>query len=113
MLGMDRRTGRFISGTEQLASRLLQVFTTQNSSRTRRRLFGSNVPDALARLTNQALVLQVKAEMFDAMLNPANGVLDFKPTRIQFEVVNDGLHAHIDGRWRGSDITVRVPLYDQ
>lgn len=78
MLGMDRRTGRFISGTEQLASRLLQVFTTQNSSRTRRRLFGSNVPDALARLTNQALVLQVKAEMFDAMLNPAQWCARFQ-----------------------------------
>lgn len=110
MLGMDRRTGRFISGTEQLASRLLQVFTTPRAARARRRLFGGDVPDALARLTNQALVLQVKAAMFDAMLDPANGVLDFKATRIQFELVSDGLHAHIDGSWQGADITVRVPL---
>ncbi len=110
MLGMDRRTGRFISGTEQLASRLLQVFTTPRAARARRRLFGSDVPDSLARLTNQALVLQVKAAMFDALLEPANGVLDFKATRIQFEIVGDGLHAHIDGSWQGADITVRVPL---
>lgn len=113
MLGMDRRTGRFISGTEQLASRLLQVFTTQLSSRARRRQFGSLAPDALAKLTNQATVLELKAAMFDAMLEPANGVLDFKATRIQFEIVSDGLRAHIDGSWKGADITVRVPIYDQ
>ena len=113
MLGMDRRTGRFIGGTEQLASRLLQVFTTQLSSRARRRQFGSLAPDALAQLTNQATILQLKAEMFDAMLVPANGVLDFTATRIQFEVVNDGLHAHIDGDWQGADTTVRVLIYDQ
>lgn len=113
MLGMDRRTGRFISGTEQLASRLLQVFTTQLASRPRRRQFGSNAPDALANLTNQSTILQLKAEMFDAMLNPACGVLDFKATKIQFEVADGGLHAHIDGEWKGADITVKVPIYDQ
>ena len=113
MIGMDRLTGRAISGTEQLASRLLQVFTTQLSSRARRRQFGSGAPDALAQLTNQPTVLALKAEMFDAMLAPANGVLDFTASRIQFEVVNDGLHAHIDGSWQGADITVRVPIYDQ
>jgi len=67
----------------------------------------------LAQLTNQATILQLKAEMFDAMLAPANGVLDFAAKRIQFEVVGDGLHAHIDGKWQGADITVRVPIYDQ
>lgn len=113
MLGMDRRTGRTISGTEQLASRLLQVFTTQLASRPRRRQFGSTAPDALAQLTNQATVLQLKAAMFDAMLLPDNGVMDFTAKRIQFEVIGESLHAHIDGSWRGADITVRVPIYDQ
>ncbi|AGH74033.1 hypothetical protein ACOGYQ_000169 [Edwardsiella piscicida] len=113
MLGMDRRTGRFICGTEQLASRLQQVFTTQLTARPRRRQFGSNAPDALAQLTNQATVLRLKAEMFDAMLSPDNGVLDFSARRIQFELKEAGLHAYIDGHWRGGDITVRVPIYDQ
>jgi uncharacterized protein len=112
MLGMDRTTGRTIGGTEQLASRLLQVFTTQANARHRRRQFGSKAPDALAHLTNQGTILQLKAEMFDAMLNPDNGVLDFSATKIQFEVVDDGLHAHIDGAWQGAEITVRVPIHD-
>lgn len=112
MIGIDRRTGRTISGVDQLASRLLQVFSTQLASRYRRRQFGSNCPKLLAELTNQGMLLQLKGAMFDAMLNPSNGVLDFNATQIQFQVDGGEVHAHINGKWKGSDITVRVPFND-
>lgn len=112
MIGMDRRTGRTISGVAQLASRLQQVFTTQLGARNRRRRFGSNVPAKLGHNVNPVLLLTAKAEMFDALADPANGCTDFRARNIQLQATDTGFVAELSGRYTGADITVRVPLND-
>lgn len=111
MIGMDRRTGRTISGMTQLASRMQQVLTTVQGSRVRRRQFGGDVPDALAQLVNPGMILTTKAAMFDALANNAS-VADFSATKIQFQATETGLIAFVSGSWNGSDVTVPVPLHD-
>lgn len=112
MIGMDRRTGRTISGTQQLASRLQQVFTTQRASRNRRRAFGCQLPSLLSHNVNLSLLLTAKAEMFDALADPNNGCSDFSAHNIQLQATEAGFIAELQGRYRGADITVRVPLND-
>ena len=112
MIGIDRATGRTITGVDQLASRLQQVFTTPKGARNRRRDFGSDVPTLLAHLLNPALVGVAKSYMFDAMLDPANGVTDFAAKKIGIQPTDSGCIVLLDGRWHGQDITVRVPLYE-
>ena len=112
MIGMDRRTGRTISGTQQLASRLQQVFTTQRAARNRRRAFGCQLPSMLGHNVNHGLLLSAKAEMFDALIDPKNGCSDFNANNIQLQATEAGFIAELKGRYRGEDITVRVPLND-
>lgn len=112
MIGMDRRTGRTISGIDQLASRMLQVFTTQAGSRIRRREFGGTVPDALGNLINHENILISKAAMFDALASAKNGMDDFDAKEIQIQPADGGLIVYVSGQWQGTDITVPVPLYD-
>lgn len=112
MIGMDRRTGRTISGTQQLASRLQQVFTTQLAARNRRRTFGCQLPAMLGHNVNPGLLLSAKAEMFDALADSSNGCRDFRARNIQLQATETGFIAELQGRYRGEDITVRVPLND-
>ncbi|MGE9755584.1 hypothetical protein ACQP3R_22570 [Bacillus inaquosorum] len=111
MIGMDRRTGRTISGLAQLASRMQQVLTTVQGSRVRRRGFGGDVPAALAQLVNPGMMLTTKAAMFDALANNAS-VADFTATKIQFQATEAGLIVFVSGSWNGSDVTVPVPIHD-
>lgn len=111
MIGMDRRTGRTISGLTQLASRMQQVMTTVVGSRVRRRQFGGDVPAALAQIVSPGMILTTKAAMFDALAtNPS--VADFTAKNIQFQATETGLIAYVSGSWNGSDVNVPVPLHD-
>lgn len=56
--GIDRRTGRIVSGWQHVEQSLEVIFATQFGERVMRRWFGSSVPELLGRtnLTNSAVL---------------------------------------------------------
>ncbi len=108
MFGMDARTGRTLRGFEQLASRLQQLFTTRQGSRYRRRAFGCHVPDYLGRNVSPDVALLIKADMFDAMADPANGITDFSPKQIELKPADAGFFVSIFGHYEGEYVEVKV-----
>ncbi|MBB4042013.1 hypothetical protein GGR34_003698 [Microvirga flocculans] len=58
MAGMNRRTGRWLSGWDHLLQSLEVLFSTMVGTRVMRRSFGSVVPALLGRPINQSTVLR-------------------------------------------------------
>lgn len=110
MLGMDAKTGRTIRGVEQLASRLQQLFTTLLGSRYRRRAVGCNVPKYLGVNADLDMALMMKADMFDAMAEPSNGITDFRPKHIDIQPASAGFFVFVSGHYDGEYVEVKVDV---
>ena len=110
MIGIDRKTGRTVTGFEQLVSRVTQVLTTPLTGRTKRAGFGSEVRKYLsANMTNAAL-LQVQSAALSAFYNPENGLSDFVPSRCLATRQATGLNLSIEGKWNGQPASLEVPI---
>uniref|UniRef100_A0A6M3J584 Putative baseplate protein n=1 Tax=viral metagenome TaxID=1070528 RepID=A0A6M3J584_9ZZZZ len=110
MIGMDRRTGRTLSGWEQFVSRAAQVMTTQLGSRERRRLFGSRVPELLGKITNDDLLLLAQAYAIAAFYEPINGLTDYKVTRCVASRHEAGVLLRFAGIWQNTPRNFEVSV---
>ena len=99
MIGIDRKTGKMITGFEQFVSRLTQVMTTRIGSREKRRKFGSRLPDLLSRSTSDHLLALAQTYAMEAFYNAENGIQDFTPTRIVATRRQDGITLQFAGTW--------------
>lgn len=110
MIGIDRKTGRQISGFDQLVSRITQVMTTPVGGRAKRPKFGSRVRDTLAANMSDSMLVRTQAAAIEAFYNPANGLQDFAPTSCVAVRHASGLHLYFEGRWQGRPVKFGVPL---
>ena len=63
MAGIDKRTGKPVSGWPDVAQKLRVIFSTGLGARVLRRKFGSNVPILLGRPITPALLLRFKTSI--------------------------------------------------
>lgn len=110
MIGIDRRTGRRLSGFDQFVSRVVQVMTTPIGAREHRRAFGSRVPEVMGRLQSDELLMLAQAYAMDAFYNEANGLTDFKPSRVRCQRGELGLRMSFEGTWQGQSRSFEVSL---
>ncbi|KFC09031.1 phage baseplate assembly protein [Trabulsiella guamensis ATCC 49490] len=110
MIGMDRRTGRAVSDTEQLISRLGQVMTTPKGARNRLRDFGSDVLKYYSANITPTTALLMKSAASDALTEPVNGLLDFECSKINIHPREAGCVMEFVGVFNGKTETVSVPL---
>ena len=109
MIGVERRTGRTITGSEQLVSRLTQVLTTPVGARAHRPAYGSNTRATHNANVSDSVLLELQAAAIDACYNPDNGVQDFTPTRCVAQRRDDGISLYFEGLWQGRPIEIEVP----
>lgn len=109
-MGMDRYTGRAVSGVEQIRQRLTDVIMTPIGSRLMRRDYGSRVPELLDDPANAATALRVSAATTESILRH---VPELHPTRIQLlptDAAAGDWSLYIEGQVRGENIDLEIPI---
>lgn len=106
MLGIDRRTGKTITGFEQFVSRMTQVLTTRIGSREKRRGFGAKLPSLLSKATTDQLLTLAQTYAIEACHNPA--VADFAPSQVVASRTTDGIKLQFYGTWNGDSVSFGI-----
>lgn len=101
MIGIDRKTGRTLTGWEQFLSRVTQVMTTQIGARNKYRSFGCQLPSTLSRNTSNATLALIQTYAMGAFMNEANGLQDFTPERVVAKRTAIGTLVTFYGTWKG------------
>ncbi|WP_163836971.1 phage baseplate protein [Spartinivicinus ruber] len=110
MIGIDRVTGKTITGETQLISRIQQVITTPIGGRLKRRAFGSRVPELMGQLQTPQNAMLAQMYILEALKNPANDVQDFTPKRCQVMAGEQGFIAVLTGQWEEKNTTLEVVI---
>lgn len=108
MIGIDKNTGKALSGLAHLKQSIEDILTTPKGTRIMRRDYGSELPRLVDHPLNRETVLDMIAESADALSKwePRLNVTEIKPTeltagRIVFRVVGeylpDGKVVTLDG----------------
>lgn len=104
MIGIDRRTGKMLSGFDQFVSRVTQVMSTRIGAREKRRNFGSRLPELLSRSTSNYTLSLAQTYAMEAFYNQMNGINDFIPSRVVATRCNDGIKLRFEGRFNGQSV---------
>jgi len=67
MAGMCRRTGRLLTGWDEIKQSITMILTTAIGSRILRRAFGSGVPDILDRPMNEMTMVDTYVAVVEAL----------------------------------------------
>jgi hypothetical protein len=110
MIGIDRKTGKKITGINQLMSRIEQVMTTPFGGRRKQPKFGSDVRQALAENMTDNMLIKTQSSAIAAFYIEENGISDFKPTRCVAKRHSSGLHLYFEGNWQGYFIKLEDPI---
>jgi len=108
MIGIDKNTGKALSGLAHLKQSVEDILTTPKGTRVMRRDYGSRLPRLVDLPLNRELVLDLIAESADALSQwePRLRVTEIKPVeltpgRIVFQVIGeylpDGKTVTLDG----------------
>lgn len=110
MIGIDRKTGKKLTGINQLMSRIEQVMTTPFGGRRKRPKFGSDVRKNLsANMTDNMLIL-TQSSALAAFYIKENGISDFRPSRCVAKRHATGLHLYFEGSYSGQIIRFEEPI---
>ncbi|MGI2002042.1 phage baseplate protein [Shewanella frigidimarina] len=101
MVGIDRLSGKKLTGFDQFVSRVTQVMSTQIGTREKRRNFGSKLPSLLSKPTSGSLLSLAQTYSMEAFLNAENGISDFKPNRVVATRHSNGITLRFEGKWNG------------
>lgn len=110
MIGIHRKTGKKLTGINQLMSRIEQVMTTPFGGRRKRPKFGSDVRKSLALNMTDNMLIKTQSAAISAFYIKENGVSDFKPTRCLATRHATGLHLWLEGKWNGKLIKLEGPI---
>lgn len=96
--GMDRKTGRLITGVAYLWQRLADVVATPVGSLVERRDFGSRMFEMQDRNVDQSFYMDAFIRLAEAINNPVNGLDDFKLTTMRVDPISAGVEIFISGQ---------------
>lgn len=103
MKGIDRKTGRTITGWQLFVSHAGDVLTTQLGSREKRRNFGSRCPELRGKNNSPDNKMLMRAYVALAFFDPANGLKDrFQLTNVDVAATAAGFFVQITGKYDGS-----------
>lgn len=103
MKGIDRKTGRTITGWQLFVSHACDVLTTQLGSREKRRNFGSRCPELRGKNNGPDNQMLMRAYVALAFMDSANGLKDrFQLTNVDVAAVATGFSVKITGRYENS-----------
>ena len=98
MIGIDKNTGKALSGLAHLRQSIEDILTTPKGTRIMRRDYGSNLPRLVDNPLNRETILDMIAESADALSKwePRLRVTEIRPSeisagRIIFKVVGEYL----------------------
>lgn len=98
MIGIDKKTGKALSGLAHLKQSCEDILTTPKGTRIMRREYGSNLPRLVDAPLNRETILEMIAESADALSRwePRLNVTQIRPTdisegRIIFQIVGEYL----------------------
>lgn len=111
MIGMDRKTGRKITGLNQLMSRIEQVMTTPLGGRRKFPKFGSQVREKLGANMTDNMLIRVQSFATEAFYNKENGLSDFVPTRCIAKRRADGVSLYFEGIYQERPIKIEEPIH--
>ncbi len=101
MIGIDRNTGKTLTGFDQFVSRVTQIMTTRVAGREKRRTVGSRVPETLGKSMSNELLMLAQSFAIQAFYKPINGIDDYKPSRCVAQRHGSGMKLYFDGLWLG------------
>lgn len=111
MIGIDRKTGRVVSGWALFVSLVDDVLTTQKGSRQKRRLYGSRLPELLGKLTSESLAMLAMVYTAEAFADPENGLQEqFALSRVVVTTLEAGFEIRMLGKWQGQNVDFSVPI---
>ncbi len=67
MQGMNRSSGKTLSGVDHLRQSVADILTTRKGTRVMRRDYGSNILDLVDAPTNKSTLAAIRAETVDAL----------------------------------------------
>jgi uncharacterized protein len=103
MKGIDRKTGRTITGWQLFVSHAGDVLTTQLGSREKRRDFGSRCPELRGKNNGPINQMRMRAYVALAFADPENGLRDrFQLTNVDVSATSVGFLVKITGKYDGS-----------
>lgn len=103
MKGIDRKTGRTITGWQLFVSHACDVLTTQLGSREKRRNFGSRCPELRGKNNSPDNQMLMRAYVALAFASPENGLKSrFKLTNVDVAATASGFSVKITGKYEGS-----------
>jgi len=88
MRGMNRYTGKPLSGIEHLKQRVIDVLSTRKGARVGNRQYGSGLYEMVDGNIDRNFVLFANAAIGEAIAEPVNGIGDFKLTKISLSKVD-------------------------
>lgn len=95
MIGMNRTTGKALSGIDHLRQRVADVLTTPIGTRIMRRDYGSRVFELIDNPMNERFKVEMTMAVYEAFKNPLNGLFDLVLMRVSVAADTDG-HAYVD-----------------
>lgn len=109
MQGIDRKTGKILTGWALFVSHAADVLTTQIGTRRKRRGYGSCCPELQGKNNGPYNQMLMRAFVAQAFENPDNGLVNrFELKFIDVKPTTDGFSVSVHGYYEGIQKTVEV-----
>lgn len=111
MRGIDRETGKTLTGWPLFVSHASDVLTTQVGTRTKRRQYGSRCPELRGKNNGPYNQMLMRAYVAQAFENPDNGLKSrFELSFIGVAPTASGFAVSVRGKYNGVADTFEVPM---
>lgn len=110
MIGIDRQTGKTISGTEQLASRIREVFTTKIGTLPKRRGIGTDLLNRLGNNLTDIEVAQTQHHLLERLKDPVNGLIDVTIQQASIRTIDATAIITVRGQFKADNSPFEVNL---
>ncbi|WP_372830516.1 hypothetical protein [Pontibacterium sp.] len=100
--GMDRSTGKLITGLAYLFQRLSDVLATELGSLVGARAFGSRLHEMVDHNVDDRFHMEAYIRLAEAVSNPANGLEDFRLKNMRLQRVKaHHIEIYLSGEYDG------------
>ena len=100
MIGMNRKTGKTLSGIDHLRQRVGDVLTTPLGTRVMRREYGSRIFELIDNPLNDRFKIEMTMAVYEAFNNPLNGLFDIVLMRVNVTADDSGkAFVDIEGKY--------------
>lgn len=110
MIGIDRYSGRSISGNAQLASRIREVFSIRLGTEAKRRGIGTDLLDRLGDNLDTINIAQTQNHLLSRLSDPVNGLNDIAVNQVAISSDNSTVLITVRGVYLANNSPFEVIL---